>query len=126
MKNINGKGFRKNPKNPYSDFFSDKPCKVKVKKAYMHTGNVVMGYKKFGDSPWRWGKELKDLHPLTIIEVETVGKFEVPTEKVLQYLALKDFNLVTISGSGFGFPTESYIVPIKDLVEFCDRELTNV
>jgi hypothetical protein len=87
-----------------------------------------MGFKKFGDSPWRWGKEPKDLHPLTIIEIETVGKIELPTLKVLQYLLIYDLDLRTTSGSGFGFQTESYIVPIKDLVDFCskDQELTNV
>lgn len=116
--NTSKKGFV-NPKNPYSDYVKDKANLVKINADNVKYGNVILGYKKFNDQPWRFGKDLEELNELTIIQIAGVGKHELPTAKVHEYLMLNDAKLRTMDSTGFGFPTSSYVVPIRDLVEYC-------
>jgi len=114
------RNFARNGKNPYQDYTKDKPCTVRIKAENAKYGNAILGFRKFGDTAWRFGHETEDLHPLTIITIAGIGKHELETKKVQEYLDLNDHRLRVLSGDGFGFFTESYVVPIHDLVYYCN------
>ncbi len=114
------RNFAKNAKNPYQDYSMDKPNKVRIKAENAKYGNAILGFRKFGDQAWRFGHDNDKLHPVTIIEIAGVGKHELPTEKVTEYLAINDYKLRVLETDGFGFPTESYVVPISPLVQYCN------
>jgi len=114
------RNFGRNAKNPYQDYSKQKPCTVRIKAENAKYGNAILGFKKYGDQPWRFGHETEHLHPKTIIEISGVGKHEFETEKVQEYLLINDDRLKVLESNGFGFPTESYVVPISDLAQYCN------
>ena len=107
--------------NQYSDFSKDMPNLIKVGKKYKNSGNVCLGYaKNAGDwRPWRFGKHSIILHPSTVIQIEGGDTFWLQTSNVCDYLRKNKNSLRELETNKFkGLKTKSYIVNIKDLVNY--------
>ena len=111
----------KNVYNQYSDFSKDMPNLIKVGKKYKNSGNVCLGYaKNAGDwRPWRFGKHSIILHPSTVIQIEGGDTYWLQTANVCDYLRKNKNSLRELETNKFkGLKTKSYIVNIKDLVNY--------
>lgn len=107
--------------NQYSDFSKDMPNLIKVGKKYKNSGNVCLGYaKNAGDwRPWRFGKHSIILHPSTVIQIEGGDTYWLQTANVCDYLRKNKNSLRELETNKFkGLKTKSYIVNIKDLVNY--------
>lgn len=107
--------------NQYSDFSKDMPNLIKVGKKYRNSGNVCLGYaKNAGDwRPWRFGKHSIILHPSTVIQIEGGDTYWLQTANVCDYLRKNKNSLRELETNKFkGLKTKSYIVNIKDLVNY--------
>ena len=107
--------------NQYSDFSKDMPNLIKVGKKYRNSGNVCLGYaKNAGDwRPWRFGKHSIMLHPSTVIQIEGGDTYWLQTFNVCDYLRKNKNSLRELETNKFkGLKTKSYIVNIKDLVNY--------
>ena len=107
--------------NQYSDFSKDIPNLIKVGKKYKNIGNVCLGYaKNAGDwRPWRFGKHPIILHPSTVIQIEGGDTYWLQTANVCDYLRKNKNSLRELETNKFkGLKTKSYIVNIKDLVNY--------
>ena len=107
--------------NQYSDFSKDMPNLIKVGKKYKNSGNVCLGYaKNAGDwRPWRFGKHSIILHPSTVIQIEGGETYWLQTANVCDYLRKNKNSLRELETNKFkGLKTKSYIVNIKDLVNY--------
>ena len=107
--------------NQYSDFSKDMPNLIKVGKKYKNSGNVCLGYaKNAGDwRPWRFGKHSIILHPSTVIQIEGGETYWLQTANVCDYLRKNKNSLRELETNKFkGLKTKSYIVNIRDLVNY--------
>jgi hypothetical protein len=107
--------------NQYSDFSKEMPNLIKVGKKYKNSGNVCLGYaKNAGDwRPWRFGKHSIILHPSTVIQIEGGDTYWLQTANVCDYLRKHKNSLRELETNKFkGLKTKSYIVNIKDLVNY--------
>lgn len=117
------KGVKGNPIG-ISDFNTNRPCKVIVGGKYKNTGNVFLGFEKEHHKPWRFGKNILDLHPITILEIQGKASYTLRTDKVIAYLYERKLNIPIYRGKGFnGMPNASYIVNIHQLVKYCQDDL---
>ena len=107
-----------------SDFNTNRPCKVIVGGKYRNSGNVFLGFEKEHHKPWRFGKSILDLHPITILEIQGKASYTLKTEKIIAYLYERKQDIPIYRGKGFnGMPNASYIVKIQDLVRYCQEDL---
>jgi hypothetical protein len=107
--------------NGFSDFTTEKPCKVKVTARYKNTGNALLGFNAFDNKPWRFGKHISQLHPETHIEIQGENTYRFRTAKVLAYLIENSESIPVYRGKGFhGMPNSSYVVNIKKLAKYCE------
>ena len=117
----NNRDKKKKVYNQYSDFSKDMPNLIKVGKKYKNSGNVCLGYaKNAGDwRPWRFGKHSIILHPSTVIQIEGGDTYWLQTANVCDYLRKNKNSLRELETNKFkGLKTKSYIVNIKDLVNY--------
>ena len=117
----NNRDKKKKVYNQYSDFSKDMPNLIKVGKKYKNSGNVCLGYaKNAGDwRPWRFGKHSIILHPSTVIQIEGGDTYWLQTAYVCDYLRKNKNSLRELETNKFkGLKTKSYIVNIKDLVNY--------
>jgi hypothetical protein len=117
----NNRDKKKKVYNQYSDFSKDMPNLIKVGKKYNNSGNVCLGYAKNAGEwrPWRFGKHSIMLHPSTVIQIEGGDTYWLQTSNVCDYLRKNKNSLRELETNKFkGLKTKSYIVNIKDLVNY--------
>jgi hypothetical protein len=117
----NNRDKKKKVYNQYSDFSKDMPNLIKVGKKYKNSGNACLGYaKNAGDwRPWRFGKHPIILHPSTVIQIEGGETYWLQTAHVCDFLRKNKNSLRELETNKFnGLKTKSYIVNIKDLVNY--------
>ena len=107
--------------NQYSDFSSEIPNLIIIRKQYKNSGNACFGYaKNAGDwKPWRFGLHPLMLHSSTVIQIEGGKTHWLQTENVCEYLSKNKNELRELDSKGFnGLRTKSYLVNIEKLVNF--------
>jgi hypothetical protein len=127
----NGKKGKKpyTAKNIYtsSDWNLAKPNTIYVGEKSAHYGNVFISVRKWTGShmvAFRAGKELRIVHPLTIITVGSEKQYKINTKRMYQYLHEKSkTGDIHLEMRDFGrCPNDAYKVNINDLVLYANIE----
>ena len=99
------------------DFNIAKPNVLKVTARFSNKGTALFGFEQNGKE-WRFGKPLSQLHPKTVITVESGAIYELPTASIYEYI--KENKPIWLDGMYSPIhKTKSYQIQIHDLVEYC-------
>jgi hypothetical protein len=102
------------------DFDLTKPNIIKVKKQYSNKGTVLLGV-SLDRKPWRFGHSSNQIHAKTVISVEDGGIYEVPTQRIYDYINQVNPSWI-ISKYGI-YNSKAYQIDIHDLVAWCGQEM---
>ena len=109
-----------------SDWNPSRPNVVWVNAKYRNTGNCIIAVRKWDGKqmiPFRAGRNLAVVHPLTVIRLEgEKDELRLNTKRVYQYLKEKSES-AEIYTEHFTFgkcPNDAYKVNINDLVSFAN------